>query len=53
MTTIHGRLDEVFDLENKRMPLPVKLADLVEQLSIVSDDIASSNGPPAASRDEL
>jgi hypothetical protein len=40
MTTIHGRLDEVFDLENKRMPLPVKLADLVEQLSIVSDDIA-------------
>jgi len=40
MTTIHGRLDEVSDLENKRMPMPVKLADLVEQLSIVSDDIA-------------
>src|SRR6266850_4638842 len=40
MTTIHGRLDEVFDLENKRMPMPVKLADLVEQLSIASDDIA-------------
>jgi hypothetical protein len=40
MATIHGRLDEVFDLENKRMPLSVKLADFVEQLSIVSDDIA-------------